>query len=206
MATSTAAPQRLTRKGQATRDRIVAAAAQLTFRGGVAGTSVEDVKAAAGVSSSQLYHYFKDKDELIRAVVAHQADAVLEAQQPLLGRLDSMKALRRWRDQSVALTRQLECTGGCPLGSLAGELAEISPRARVDIAAGFARWEDALRAGLRTMHERGELRAEADPDALALALLGALQGGLMLCQVRRDLTPLEVTVDAMLDHIESLTT
>ena len=35
-----------TRKGQATRDRIVAAAAKLMFEQGVAGTTTEDVRAA----------------------------------------------------------------------------------------------------------------------------------------------------------------
>ena len=49
----------ITRKGQATRDRIVAAAAALMYQQGVAGTSTEDLQAAAGVSASQIYHYFE---------------------------------------------------------------------------------------------------------------------------------------------------
>src|ERR1051325_11700108 len=48
----------LTRKGAQTRQRIVAAAADLVFQHGVAGTTLEDVRARAGVSSSQVYHYF----------------------------------------------------------------------------------------------------------------------------------------------------
>ena len=54
MATPTASAGRLTRKGLATRARIVAAAAELMFHHGVAGTSNEDVLAAAHVSNSQL--------------------------------------------------------------------------------------------------------------------------------------------------------
>src|SRR5882757_3933934 len=187
-ATTTDAP-RLTRKGEQTRERIVSAAANLIFERGVAGTSIEDVKEAAGVSSSQLYHYFGDKQALIHAVIAHQSDAVIASQEPLLGKLDSLDALRGWRDQAVTIERQLQCKGGCPIGALAGELAEVDPEARADIAAGFARWEDAIGAGIRAMHERGELPAEVDPDRLALALLAAHQGGLVLTQVRRDPAP-----------------
>ena len=66
------APGRLTPKGEGTRRRIVAAAAQLMFDGGVAGTTIEDVRAAAGVSSSQVYHYFKDKKALVEAVSEYQ--------------------------------------------------------------------------------------------------------------------------------------
>jgi AcrR family transcriptional regulator len=200
----TAETPRLTRKGAETRERIVTAAANLVFEHGVAGTSIEDVKETAGVSSSQLYHYFADKQALIHAVIAHQSDAVIAAQEPLLGKLDSLEALRAWRDQAVAIERQLQCRGGCPIGALAGELAEVDPEARADIAAGFARWEDAIGEGIRAMHERGELPAEVDPDRLALALLAAHQGGLVLTQVRRDPAPLEAALDAMIEHVTEL--
>ena len=85
---------RLTRKGEQTRERIVTAAANLVFEHGVANTSIEDVKEAAGVSSSQLYHYFADKQALVHAVIAHQSDAVVALQEPLLGKLDSLDALQ----------------------------------------------------------------------------------------------------------------
>jgi AcrR family transcriptional regulator len=195
---------RLTRKGEQTRERIVSAAANLVFERGVAATSIEDVKKAAGVSSSQLYHYFADRQALIHAVIAHQSDAVIAAQEPLLGKLDSLDALRAWRDQAVAIERGLQCRGGCPIGALAGELAEVDAEARADIAAGFARWEGAIGEGIRAMHDRGELPATVDPDRLALALLAAHQGGLVLTQVRRDPAPLEAALDAMIDHVAEL--
>ncbi|HEY2055935.1 MAG TPA: TetR/AcrR family transcriptional regulator [Solirubrobacterales bacterium] len=195
---------RLTKKGAETRERIVGAAAQLIFERGVAGTGMEDIKEAAGVSSSQLYHYFADKQALVHAVIAHQSDAVLAVQEPLLGKLDSLDALRAWRDQAVAIERQLQCKGGCPIGTLAGELAEADPEARADIAAGFARWEGAIAQGIEAMHERGELPARVDPDRLALALLAAHQGGLILTQVRRDPAPIEAALDAMIEHVAEL--
>ncbi|MGH2940969.1 MAG: TetR/AcrR family transcriptional regulator [Solirubrobacterales bacterium] len=205
MATSpdTSAP-RLTRKGAETRGRIVDAAARLIFERGVAGTGMEDIKEAAGVSSSQLYHYFADKQALVHAVIVHQSEAVVAGQEPLLGKLDSLDALRAWRDQAVSIERQLQCKGGCPIGTLAGELAETDPDARADIAAGFARWEGAIAQGIKVMHERGEMPASVDPDRLALALLAAHQGGLVLTQVRRDPAPLEAALDEMIDHVAEL--
>ena len=55
------------------------------------------------------------------------------------------------------------------------------------------------------MHARGELRKDADPERLALGLLAALQGGLLLTQIRRDAAPLEAALDLAIDHIRSLT-
>ena len=201
----TAGLQRLTRKGQATRDRIVEAAAGLMFRQGVAGTTTEQVQEAAGASASQIFHYFSDKRALVRAVIAYQTKAVLAAQQPLLGRLDSMDALRAWADLYVSIEEQLKYEGGCPIGSLGSELAETDADARQEVERGFARWEEAIRDGLRAMYARGDLRRSADPDALALALLTALEGGLLMTQIRRDPVPLRTVLDVVLAHIESLT-
>jgi len=50
----------------------VASAADLVYDRGVAGTSLDEVLAASRTSKSQLYHYFADKDGLVRAVIAEQ--------------------------------------------------------------------------------------------------------------------------------------
>jgi len=197
--------RRLTRRGQETRRRILAAAADLIFDRGVAETTLEDIRAAAGVSGSQVYHYFADKQALVHAVIDHQADAILDTQGTYLDHLDTVDGLRAWRDLLVGHQRTLECRGGCPLGTLGAELAEIDDVARMAVARGFGRWEARIRDGLRAMHARGELPAGADPDDLALATLAALQGGLLLAQVQRDPRPLEVALDAMIDRIQALT-
>jgi AcrR family transcriptional regulator len=196
-------PARLTRKGEATRARIVAAAAQLMYERGVSEATLEDVRAAAGVSGSQIYHYFADKQALLLAVIEHQTQAVLDMQAPLFDRLDSIKGLRAWRDALVEYQRRMQCKGGCPIGSIGGEVAESNPEARLAVASGFLRWEGAIREGLTAMRVRGEL--DGDPEDLALAVLAALQGGLMLTQIQRNVRPLEVALDAALDHVESLT-
>jgi TetR/AcrR family transcriptional regulator, transcriptional repressor for nem operon len=201
MPTASGSPGRLTRKGLATRARIVEAAAELMFRHGVAGTSNEDVLTAAHVSNSQLYHYFPDKNALVRAVIEHQADGIIDGQRPLLDELDSLAAFRQWRDMLVDLQRQRHCEGGCPLGSLSSELAETDESARTVLAASFDRWEAPIRDGLRRMRDRGELRHDADVGRLALGTLAALQGGLLLTQAKRDVSPLEAALDLAISQI-----
>jgi TetR/AcrR family transcriptional regulator, transcriptional repressor for nem operon len=194
----------LTPKGRATRRRIVAAAAGLMFEHGVARTSLDDVKASAAVSSSQLYHYFEDKSALVSAVIEYQTEAILAGQQPHLANLDSIPALRAWRNVLVGIRRRLRCRGGCPIGSLGSELSDTDPHARAELAAGFRRWETSIRDGLREMYSRGELIPNAKPDELALAMLAAVQGGILLSQIHRETRPMEVALDTIIDHIESL--
>src|SRR5271169_1194490 len=202
MNTTSPTPLPLTRKGQETRQRIVDAAADLIFQQGVAHTTVEDVRAAADVSSSQLYHYFDDKPALVRAVVDQQADTMVGGQDNF--DFSTPEGLRAWRDFVIAAQREHHCSGGCPIGSLGGELAETDPDARAHVAEGFKRWEATIQSGLREMQARGELTPDTDPDTLALALLAALQGGLLLTQVQRDTKPLEAALDAMLELIARL--
>ena len=199
-----ASERRLTPKGEQTRGRIVEAAAALMYDRGLTDVTLEDVRSAAEVSGSQIYHYFADKQQLLLAVIEHQTDSVIAAQQPHLGRLDSMKGLRRWRNALIHLQRTLQCRGGCPIGSIGSEVAENDPAARLAVASGFLRWEQAIRDGLQRMYDRGELHG--DPDDLALALLAALQGGLLLTQIQRKVRPLEVALDTMLDHLDTLIT
>lgn len=193
--------RRLTSKGQQTRDRIVATAAGLMDERGVARTTIEDIRLTAGVSASQMYHYFADKDSLVSAVIDMQADRVLGFQHLGLDRVRSFADLRRWRDLVVAVVTQRNCAGGCPLASLAHDLAETDPVARAKLDRAFAHWEQMLRDGLAAMARAGQFGGDIDTDTLALALLGATQGGLLLSQVRRDVTPLQAAMDAVIAHI-----
>ena len=190
-----------TDKGRATRERILQAAAELVAEKGVAGMSLDDVRARTAASRSQLYHYFDDRDDLVRAVIDVTTDAVLDVQGELLDRLDSWAGIDRWFDALVALQEERQARGGCPIGSLAGQLAEHDPQARTAIAVGLERWETNLRDGLTRMKTRGKLRKDADPAELATATMASLQGGLLLTQVRRDPEQLRIALDAALANL-----
>ena len=195
MGNDTSARPRLTPKGERTRARIVEEAAALIHERGVAGTTLEDVKAAAGVSGSQLYHYFPDKDELVQAVIDYRAGTIVSHHRHALSGADGVEA---WRDMVITGTRLAEAKRGCPLGSLGGQLAESDPEARALIAAGFDQWAAAIGDKLRSLHADGKLPPGIDPDDLAITLLATLQGGLLLAQVHRDTRPFETAVDTLL--------
>ena len=187
---------KLTPKGARTRARIVEGAAALIHERGVAGTTLEDVKVAADVSGSQMYHYFPDKDDLLQAVIDYQADAIVNRQGHAFSGSNGIEA---WRTMVMTAAQRTQAKGGCQLGSLVGQLAESDPEARALIAAGFDQWAAALGDGLRTMHADGELRSDVDPDDLAITLLAALQGGLLLAQAHRSTRPLETAINTLLD-------
>ena len=130
-------------------------AAVLIHERGVAGTTLDDVKAAAEVSGSQMYHYFPDKNDLVQAVIDYQADAIVSNHRHALGSANGVEA---WRNIVITGARHTKAKGRCPLGSLGGQLAESDPEARALIAAGFDQWAQgtARRAGAErpaTLHQ-----------------------------------------------------
>jgi len=191
-----------TPRGAPTRQRIVEATVSLIYAKGVEGTTLDDVRAAADVSKSQLYHYFADKDALVREVISAQAARVLAEQGTSLSQLDSLAAFRRWCERILVLNRGAP-NGGCPLGSLASELANKSEQARALLVAGFNSWEDLLAAGFAKMQENGELGGSSVPRELAIGVLSAVQGGLLLAKTSRDEEPLKVALDMAFKHVAS---
>ena len=110
MANETRHRPRLTPKGERTRARIVAAAAALIYERGAAGTTLDDVRTAAEVSGSQLSHYFAGKDELVQAVIDHQADVIVGNQEQ--ADLGTAEGIRAWRDMVIAAARSAGGKGG----------------------------------------------------------------------------------------------
>ena len=201
--TQTDATRSLTEKGQRTRGKIVDAAAGLMLNDGVAGTTIEDVCAAAGVGRSQVYHYFDDKGELVRAVIERQAELVFTGQEPHLAHIQGWESWDAWRDFVVEIQRTAGCVGGCPLGSLASELADEDELTRLILVKSFERWERAFLGAVERMQDLGLLRADADTALLATTLLAALQGGLLLCQTRKDVAPLETSLNGAIGYLRT---
>ena len=195
---------RFTRKGLATRARIVDVAASLMFQHGVANTSIDQVRRTAGVSGSQISHYFLDKRDLTRQVVAARRNDVRAFHtQPQLDALDSIDALQAWADACVADIDAVYRRGGCIYGSLAGELIEADDEIHDDLSAGYDQWIELFHAGLTAMRHRGDLRPDADPQHLAVSLVVAHQGGAILTHVTGDAEPLRVAVNAAVDYVRS---
>ena len=193
---------RLTRKGRATRARIVDVAARLMFERGVGGTSIDEVRGAAAVSGSQISHYFDGKRDLTRNVIGARRDDVREFHTQL-GGLDSFAALDAWVEATLAELDPVYRVGGCVYGSLAGELVEADAEIHRDLADGYDQWIELFQSGLTEMRSRGDLRPDADPRHLAVSLVAAHQGGALITFLTDDPEPLREALTAAVEYVRS---
>ena len=177
-------------------------AAELFAARGIAATSVDEVTAAAGAGKGQFYHYFRSRDELAAAAVGYRCAQVITGLTEALGGVASLAALER---ALTGLVAGFEESGmpGCPIGTLATEVAGRNEEARLQAAAGFDTWEQLLADALERMRQRGELRADARPAVLATGLLASIEGGMVLSQARKDTASLRVAVEAGLSRVQA---
>jgi TetR/AcrR family transcriptional repressor of nem operon len=195
---------RFTSKGLATRARIVEVAARLMFERGIANTSIDEVRTTAEVGGSQIAHYFRDKRDLTRHVIAARRGHVQTFHtRPQLGALDSFEALQTWADACMADVDTVYRRGGCVYGSLAGELIDADDEIHADLSAGYDEWIELFRVGLTEMRRRKELLPEADPRHLAVALVAAHQGGAMITYATGDPAPLSAALQAAVEYVRS---
>jgi TetR/AcrR family transcriptional regulator, transcriptional repressor for nem operon len=192
----------MTKRGRASRERIVERAAELFAERGIAGTSVDEVLAAAGAGKGQFYHYFRGRDELAAAAVGYRCAQVLAGLTQALGEVSSLAGLEQALAGFVAGFEQAGLPG-CPIGTLATEVAGRNEDARLQVAAGFDAWERLLADALERMRQRGELRADVSPAVLATGLLASIEGGILLSQTRQDAASLRIAVEAGLGQVRA---
>jgi TetR/AcrR family transcriptional repressor of nem operon len=191
-----------TGRGRASRERIVERAAGLFAERGIAATSLDEVLAAAKAGKGQFYHYFRGRDELAAAAVRHRCAQVVAGLTQALGTVSSLAGL----EQALAgYVTGFEQAGlpGCPIGTLATEVAGRNEDAQRQAAAGSDAWERLLADTLERMRQRGELRADAEPAALATGLLASIEGGMVLSQARQDIASLRIAVEAGLGQVQT---
>jgi AcrR family transcriptional regulator len=188
----------------ATRDRIVEAARQLFWERGYAATGVAQILKAARARSGSLYYFFPAKEDLLVAV--------LEYYKLLLEPAVLRPVFERVRDPIERIfgildgyRRQLEATKfrhGCPIGSLALEIANESPSARELVAENFSGWRSAIEdclAGAADRLPRGLNRGQ-----LALFVLTTMEGAVMLARAYQNLEPYDAAVSQLREYFDLL--
>lgn len=157
---------------------ICAAALDVFAEKGFAAARLDEIARRAGVSKGTLYLYFKDKEELFRAVVRSAVTPNIDIIRELLGSADIPFAtlFPMLIERFAAMTRQV------PIGAVAkmviGESRNFPELAKV--------WHDEVVArGLATISElvakaqaRGELKP-ADPRLVGFSLMGPIMMGVL---------------------------
>lgn len=158
-------------KGIARRQEILDRAIEVFAERGADRTSLRAIAREVGVTHAALTHYFGSLEELLVAVYresnspAHRHEVVPEDATPVERMIESARTNRE-----VPGLVQLYST------LVASALETGHPVAREFATARFADLRARLADEIRQQQERGRLRADADPDAVAALVVAASDG------------------------------
>lgn len=188
----------LASKGEKTRSEIVDCAKQLFYEHGFEGTSFSDIVEASGLFRGNIYHYFKSKDEILKAVIERH----LKDYRALLDTWDKenddpKNRLIFFVDMITGRKAEL-VEYGCPIGSLNVELAKD----RRDLQQAASALFDLFRSWLSGCFQ--QMGKGAESDSLALHLLGRAQGIAVISHVYRDVKLLRHETNILRDWIQQL--
>lgn len=183
-------------------ERIVTATAELMRQQGYGATSVKQITAAARAPIGSLYHHFPQGKQQIAAAALRTSGAAYIQLLPLL--MDSYPNLREAVvaafDAAAEQIAQSDWMNMCPVGTVAGEIADSEPPLREVAAEVMASWID---EGTAYFRDRG-LTEPAARD-FTIAVLGALEGAFILGRTLRSTDPLESAGRAMAAYLDVLT-
>ncbi|MGO8860447.1 MAG: TetR/AcrR family transcriptional regulator [Acidimicrobiales bacterium] len=175
------------------RERMVRSAAQLIRRKGVSATGMREIVTEAAAPRGSLQHYFPGgKEELVSdallwmgGVASRRTRRYLATLQPRRPSALLASLVEGWRSD---LTNE-GFSAGCPLVAAAADTAATSEQIRSVLQQAFEGWLQPLSDGLVDLGVPSERAGD-----LAIVMISALEGAIVLARIRRDPSPLDALV------------
>lgn len=181
------------RRTSEARERLLSTAADTIAARGYYAASTSEMLAAAEVPSGVLYHHFGSKEDLAVAALDRVGESVLaEFDAAMAGPGDVLSStdavVRGWEQRLL----DSDFTVGCPVATTALETAARSAALQAAAARAYGSWVARLESGLR---EEGHDPARA--RTVALSVLAAIEGALLLARTLRSVEPMRAARGAL---------
>ena len=184
----------MARKGNDTRERLLAHAEAAVLAKGFAATSIEEIIAAVGITKSGFFYHFRDKSDLAKALMLRYLEhdkAVLDDifrrgdelnDDPLHGFLVGLKLF------AEMMAELPEAHPGCLVASFCYQDQLFSREIHKLNADGILSWRGRFRERLEMIAQKYPPRQLVDVEAMADMAATLVEGGLILGRVLRDAT------------------
>ncbi len=198
------------RKGQETRERLLDVAEAAVLEKGFAGTSIDELIAAVGITKSGFFYHFKDKSGLAKALLKRflERDGMILDdlfrranelhEDPLHGFLVGLKMF-------AEMMSDLPHTHpGCMVASVCYQDQLFNQDVRDLNAAGVLEWRRRFRERLNLIAEQYPPKVDVDLDALADMVSALVDGGIILSKVVKEKEVLPQQVMLYRDFIRTI--
>ena len=181
-----------TRSGKDTREKLLALAEEAVLAKGFAGTSIEELISAAGITKSGFFYHFKDKGDLAKALLLRYLEHDRQVLDELFTRGDELNedplhgflvGLKLFAEMLANMT---EVHPGCLAASFVYQDQLFNRDVRDLNAEGILRWRRRFRERFDLIAQKYPPRDDVDLDALADMAATLIEGALILSRALRD--------------------
>jgi TetR/AcrR family transcriptional regulator, transcriptional repressor for nem operon len=172
-------------KGDQTRERIIAKAAELFNQRGLEGTSMADLMEATGLEKGGIYRHFPSKEAVAAEAFDYAWEEAFQERVRDLGSISgSVDRLKHLIGNFVE--RRSSIPGGCPLLNTAVDSDDGNPVLRERARQALGKWQNLLTSVINDGIQRREIRGGVDPNRLAMLIISSLEGALMISRLERN--------------------
>jgi AcrR family transcriptional regulator len=182
-----------------TKERLLRAGERLFRAQGYSGTGLKQLAAEAQAPWSSMYHFFPDgKEQLAEEVIRYGGELYAQMiRQCFLAYPDPRNAVAAMFSGEAKILRSSGFRNGCPVASVALDVASTTDKVRKPCAEVFGSWIDALAEGIAASGTADETATD-----LATYILAALEGAIILSRTSKSVKPLEQTAQFVLHTLE----
>lgn len=198
------------RKGDDTRERILAVAEAAVLAKGFAGTSIDEIIAEVGITKSGFFYHFKDKAELAKGLLLRYLEQDKRLLDELFRRGDELNSdplhgflvgLKLFAEVFADLP---QAHPGCLAASFAYQDQLFNREIRALNSDGILAWRKRFRERFEAIVERYPPKQDVDFDALADMAATLVEGGLVMGRMLNDASVLPRQILLYRDFIQTL--
>ena len=176
-----------------TKEKIIESGISILLEKGYNGTGLKEILDAARVPKGSFYHFFKNKEEFGKEVLLHYSNEfkpVLE-QYLVHSKAAPIQRISLFFEAMIKIfDSENGCKGGCLIGNIAQELADVNPPLRAVTQQIMSTWNEYFVRCLEEARQSGELSNDIDTGDLAEFILNSWEGALLKMKITRTVAPL----------------
>ncbi|WP_233509378.1 TetR/AcrR family transcriptional regulator [Pedobacter chinensis] len=192
-------------KAEKTRNFIVEKTAPIFNMKGYAGTSLNDITAATGLTKGSIYGNFANKDEVALAAFDYnlnnnvsRIEAAMSAQATAKGKL--LVYVSIYQNFIVGTISK----GGCPILNTATDADDTHPALREKALKAVLSWKKRIIKLVEEGIANKEIKADSNPEQIALTVIAMIEGGIMISRLTNKLAHWDLIMDSLKKYINSL--
>lgn len=192
-------------KAERTKAFIIEKTASIFNTKGFAGTSLNDITAATGLTKGSIYGNFTNKDEVALAVFDYNLERATANISRQIAAQDSVQNKLMIYAEVYTDFFDAQCeNGGCPILNTAVEADDTHPELRKKAAAAILSWKNRIISIVNEGLEKKEIKANVDASQIALTMIAMIEGSIMISKLLNDKSYMTAVMQSMKKLINDL--